>query len=73
MEAGERVEADQVAEDAQDSQLPPLPSLDDLPTMEEVFPTHIPTHKWLPKATQGELAREAAVLWDRMASNPEEE
>ena len=52
----------------------PLPyDLDlDLPSMEILFSTFIPTLKWAPKATRGEIAREVSVVWGRAASHPED-
>ena len=52
------------------TQQPPLP--EDLPTMELLHRTHIPTHKYPPKSARGDFAREITTLWDRMARNPED-
>ena len=52
----------------------PVPVLDPnpevhaaLPTLEAVHITHIPTHKFPPRAVRGELARALTTLWGQMA------
>ena len=44
----------------------------DLPSMETLHTTQVPTLKWVPKAARGEFAREAAVIWQRAANSGEE-
>ena len=56
-------------------QLPPtqaLPAEADLPSMEVLHSTWIPTHKWCPKAARGEFARELGSLWRRLCENPDD-
>ena len=54
------------------TQPPPLPPGDQLPDMEELHNTLVPTLKWCPKAARGEFARELASLWYRLSENPRE-
>ena len=56
------------------SQVPtqqPLPDLHDLPTLEEAFNQHIPTHKYPAKGARAEYGRECASIWGRMAEFPD--
>ena len=48
----------------------PVPA--DLPTLEEAHSTHIPTHKYPPKAVRAEFSRVLGALWNRMADSPED-
>ena len=51
---------------------PPLPPGVDLPGMEELYSTLIPTVKHCPKAAKGEFARELATLWQKLADDPDD-
>ena len=56
-----------------DTQLPiPLPGVGELPTLEELHSTLVPTRKWCPKGARGDFARELGSLWNRLADNPGE-
>ena len=50
-----------------------LPDVSSLPSLEEAHTTYIPTHKWPPKAVRPELSRALTSLWQKMASNPNDE
>ena len=49
----------------------PLLDLHDLPTLEEAFNHHIPTHKYPAKGARAEYGRECASIWGRMAEFPD--
>ena len=51
---------------------PDLPAAEELPSLEELHTTLVPTLKWCPRGARGDLARELASLWHRMADNPGE-
>ena len=48
-------------------------SLADLPDLDTIFCAVIATHKWAPKASRGEIAREASIIWGRTVAHPEDE
>ena len=53
------------------SQELPLPPLQDLPSLEEVHRTFVPTVTWVPKAARAEFTRVFTSQCNRVAFNPE--
>lgn len=53
--------------------LPDATTVPVLPSLEEVFSTNIPTHKFPPKAVRGDLARVLNTLWGQLADRPDQE
>ena len=47
-------------------------ALMDLPTLDVLQSTLVPTLKWCPKAARGEFARELATLWHRLTEHPDQ-
>ena len=54
---------------SQQSQEVPLPLHAELPTLEEVHTTHIPTFTWVPKSARGDLSRVMAELYNKVVNN----
>ena len=72
-DGGENQPAGVVGDEAPDLGTQPPPNLPpDLPSMDELNNTLVPTLKWCPKAARGEFARELASLWNRLNENPED-
>ena len=74
-EGGEGAEA--VEEEVQAPDLatqPPqeLPERAELPSLETLHSTLVPTLKWCPKAARGDFAREVSSLWQRLVQHPED-
>ena len=53
----------------QQTQEVPLPQLAEVPSMEEIHTTHIPTFTWVPKAARGDFARVMAELYNKVVNN----
>ena len=53
----------------QQSQEVPLPLCAELPTLEEVHITHIPTFTWVPKSARGDFSRVMAELYNKVVNN----
>ena len=51
----------------------PLPDHQDIPSLEEIYFTFIPTHKFAPKPARAEFSREIARLWDRLVADMNDE
>ena len=49
-----------------------LPARAELPSLEVLHTTLVPTLKWCPKAARGDFARELTSLWHQLASNPDD-
>ena len=45
----------------------------DIPSLEEIYFTFIPTHKFAPKPARAEFSREIARLWDRLVADMNDE
>ena len=72
-DGGENQPAGVVGDEAADLGTQPPPNLPpNLPSMDELNSTLVPTLKWCPKAARGEFARELASLWNRLNENPED-
>ena len=72
---GEGEHDGQGGDGSQDQVVQPLPlaAAFDLPTMEELHSTYIPTQKHVPKAARGDFARELSSLWHNLASDMADE
>ena len=56
------------------TQVPPqLPPGADIPSLEQLHSTVVPTLKYCPKAARGDFARELATIWHRVTSQLDEE
>ena len=51
---------------------PQLPPGADIPSLETLHSTMVPTLKWCPKAARGDFSRELASLWHRLTQQPDE-
>ena len=49
----------------------PIPNLEDLPSIETIHKTYIPTFTWIPKAARADFSRVFSELCNRVASNPD--